>query len=145
MTAVASVKAGLLDAIRAQLPGVQVSVASQAENTALRESVWIERIDADFEWQLLGPPSANHRKQIVGVDLVVQVYREAGDQTDASDAALTRADEILDEIEAAGEADDTLGGAVNWWLVTRWVVEPKARESGWLADGRAHIEATKHP
>lgn len=145
MTAVASAKTGLLAAIAAQLPTVQVSVASPAEDTALRESIWIERVEADFEWQLLGPAAVNHRKEIIGIDLVIQVYREASDQTDAADAALDRADVILDEIEDAAETDETLAGAVSWWLATRWVVEPKPRGQGWLADGRAHIEAVKHP
>src|SRR5688500_12506953 len=101
MTALASAKTGLLAAIRTQLPNTQVSVASPGEDTELRESVWIERIDTEFEWALLGPPAVNHRKEILGIDLVVQVYREAADQTDSSEAVLERADEILDQIEDA--------------------------------------------
>lgn len=145
MSALAATKTNLLAAIRVQLPGTQVSVASQAEDTSLRESIWIERIEAEFEWQLLGPASINHRKETILVDLVVQVYREGSDHTEASDAALTRADVMLDEIEDAIEANETLSGAVDWWLVTSWSVEPRPRDKGWLAYGRARIEAQKHP
>lgn len=145
MSAVAAAKTNLLAAIRTQLPGVQVSVAPPAEDTATRESIWVERIDADFEWQCLGPVSQNHRRETIGIDLAIHVYREASDQTDAADAALTRADALFDSVEAASSADETLAGAVSWWLVTRWSLDPRPREAGWSASGRAHIEAIKNP
>ena len=140
----AATKTALLAAISAQLPTTQVSVANPGEDKALRESVWIERLDAEFEDGSLGM-SRDCDREIIGIDLAIQVYREAGDQTDAADAALDRADAIFDEIGDARVANPTLSGAVGWWRATRWSVEPRPREKGWLADGRAHIEAIKHP
>lgn len=148
MTAIAAVRSQLITAIAAQIPTVQVSGFPPAETTALKEAIWLERAESEFEWRSLGATATfNQRNRLerVTIDLRVHVYREAEDQTVAADDALDRAEVLFAKIEDALEADFSLANTVAYALVTRWSVELRPRDSGWSADGRATVQATNYP
>jgi sensor domain CHASE-containing protein len=149
MTALAAVRAQLVTAIQAQVPTVQVSGVPFGEDTALKEAIWVERAESEFEWRSLGGTGADFRErnriETILIELRVHVYREAPDQTDASDAAIDRAEVLLAEIEDAIETDFSIGNTLTHALISRWSLEPQPREDGWAVLGRATFEGKNYP
>lgn len=148
MTVQADVRTALLAAIETQLPTVQVSSVDPGEDRRLKESIWVERSESEFEWRSLGRPATHgtrNRTELVRVELRVHVYRESDSQTVAATAAQERADELLAEIEEAIEADFSLASTATHALVTRWSTTPVPLDKAWAVDGRVTVEATNHP
>lgn len=148
MTVQATAEAALLAAIATQLPTVQINPADPGEDKRLKESIWVESVESEFEWRSLGRPATHgtrNRTELIRIELVVHVYREGADQIVTAAAAKTRAGEILVEIEQALEADFSLASTVTHALVTRWLTRPVAQGQGWAIDGRVTVEATNHP
>lgn len=141
-------RAAIVTAVVAQLPTVQVKGANPAEDRELRESVWIEQVDARYEWRSIGAQPAfatKNRTEEATVDLRVDVYREAPSQLTAAEAAADRCEALLAAVEDAVEADLTLGSKVSFARVSQVSMRLEPRESGWAAIGSARIEATNHP
>lgn len=148
MTVIAGVTTALLSRISAQLPTVQVGKAPFAEDTKIKESIWIETITSEFEWRSIGRPATHgtrNRSEVLKIELRISVYREASDQGDAASDAIERCEEIFASIESAFTSDFSLGDATTFALPSRWQVTPVARESGWNVDGRVTVEATNYP
>ena len=144
MTAVAAFRTALVTAIQAQVPTVTVSGVPLGEDTPLREAIWVQRVRGAADWRCIGPASSN-RKETLTAELRVHVYREAADQTEASDAAADRCEALFAEIEDAFEADFSLANSVTHGKPLDYSLELRPREEGWVAFGEMTVECENYP
>jgi hypothetical protein len=137
----------VVEIIAVALPDVQVLGRPPAENQALREAVWVQKVTSRFEWRGMGGPAAyqSNRKELLQVDLRADAYREAQSQLDAGEDAVARSEELLELIEAAIAADPTLGIGCAVAKVTVTGVEPQPKDAGWVALGICRIDVENYP
>lgn len=150
MTVVLGIRQAVADFITATAPaGVQVSPVNPSEETKVAQgAVWVDEYDFTSEWRGLGNTGgASHQRRAESghITLMAICYREGPSSQIASDAAISRVEEILASIETAFNADVTIGGHVGWARIQRVTGLLWARGKGWTAGARIVIAAESRP
>lgn len=138
-----AVRAAIVTAIDAQTD-CSVRAVPPAENTPLRECIWIRRVSSRFEWRAIGNLDKN-LGETVTVELGLHVYREHASQNTAAATALARCEVLLAAIQAALVTDPSLADLVSYGRVADVTAELSPREKGWTASGTCRIEAQNYP
>lgn len=135
----------LVDLIRAELPEVQVSRGTPAEDQQGLEAVWIEEVDSDFDWRALGTHPSN-RSEDIAIKVIVHAYRAAENQQEAQRLARERSTEIERAIEeeAVGGTCDLAGTVLNA-RVSKIRRRDREADKGWARRSELTITAKSYP
>lgn len=147
MTVLPELVEAFVGLVSARMPGVQVSAEPPAEGAA-REAVFLEEYWSDFDWRCLG--GQGDQRETIHVRWAVRVYEEGTHQRDSARVARVRCFELLSRAQEAitddGALSHQIGGVVSWGHIARWRVRlDPGSEKGWVATGRAVLEAVHYP
>lgn len=129
MSQVRAVVDAVVARLEAGVTGVPVYRVPPAETTPSREAVWVDAVRSLWEWRALG--GYRNRDEQTEITVRAHVWREGPDHTQAGEQARARCLEIVDLVDQAIAADQTLGGLSGGVRVSEATVELHPEERGW--------------
>lgn len=147
MSATGDFRLALVAALAAALPDTQMLAGPPAENSALRESLWIADNESEWDWRSLGPAQnyRRNRKEQIVITLSGYAYREGPNQMQTLALLDARVDDMITDLEHAVADDPEVAGTCTYALIKSVRRTPQEAPNGWVVNLTVRVVAEVHP